>query len=74
MTFLDKIKENENAINVSSLAIQDFQFSGGTEVETVGEDGQVTVTANPNAEGDSELQMTIAFYNAKMIDKPELGD
>ena len=74
MTFLDKIKENENAINVSSLAIQDFQFSGGTEVETVGEDGQVTVTTNPNAEGDSELQMTIAFYNAKMIDKPELGD
>ena len=78
MTFIDKIKEEENAIAITSLAISDYTFSGGlessTREEVNPETGEVTVvTVGPaSADGNSALSITLSFYNAKEIDEPKV--
>lgn len=74
MNFLDNIKDDQNAINIYSLNISNYNFSDGTEREVTDAEGNVTTVANPNAEGESSLDMGMLFYNAKELDKPDLGD
>lgn len=69
MLFLDKIKEDNNAVLVNSVSISDYQFLGGLEI---GPDGEPIIT--PGAEGTSSMTLAISFYNAKEIDEPILGD
>ena len=74
MTFLDTIKENENALNISTVAISDYEFKDGATREVTDAEGNVQVVADPNAEGKSVMNIVIDFYNAKEIDNPDLGD
>jgi Tfp pilus assembly protein PilO len=74
MNFIDTIKEDSNAINITSLDIANYAFNDGTSREVTDEEGNVTVVANPNAEGTSELNIVMDFFNAKELDKPDLGD
>jgi hypothetical protein len=74
MNFLDTIKDDNNAINIYNVNISNYNFSDGTETEQTDAEGNVTKVANPNAEGTSQLEIDMLFYNAKEIDKPDLGD
>jgi hypothetical protein len=74
MAFLDKINEDENALVISDVTIVDYQFNGGREVTSVGEDGQEIVTIDQNKEGTSRMSLNLTMFNAKEIDKPDLGD
>lgn len=102
MTFLDKIKDDKNAILVQSVDISDYTFSGGLEEEEVQQQPQVVEQVEPQlddegnpievetqaateaprsnndevapGEGTSEMSIVVTFYNAKPIDKPDLGD
>lgn len=74
MNFIDTIKDDSNAININTLEIANYAFNDGTGREVADEEGNVTVVANPNAEGTSELSITMDFFNAKELDKPDLGD
>ena len=76
LTFVDKIQEDTNAILITDLEINDYTFSGGlestTREEVNPETGEVTViTVGPTStDGDSEVNITVSFYNAKEIDEP----
>jgi len=78
MTFIDKMKEDQNAIAITSLNISDYTFSGGLEASTREEvnpeTGEVTtVTVAPTStDGDSTVTINVSFYNAKEIDEPVL--
>ncbi|MEE5993751.1 MAG: hypothetical protein V3G42_10985 [Oscillospiraceae bacterium] len=78
LTFVDKIKEDTNAITITELEIDDYTFSGGlestTREEVNPETGEVTViTEGPTStDGDSEVEIAVSFYNAKEIDEPVL--
>ncbi|MDE7094567.1 MAG: hypothetical protein K2O52_06625 [Oscillospiraceae bacterium] len=81
MMFLDKIKEDENAILVTTVTINDYQFGAGQtrieNVETTDEEGNVTTTTREvtlDGDGKSEMDLELAFYNAKPIDNPNIGD
>jgi hypothetical protein len=74
MTFLDAIKENENAVNVSSVTVSNYQFEDGATRQVTDAEGNVQTVADPNAEGKSTMTLTIRFFNAKEIDNPDLGD
>lgn len=74
MTFLDTIKDNENAMHVSAVDISDYKFSEGVTREVADEEGNITTVKDPNAEGKSTLRLTLSLYNAKEIDNPDLGD
>jgi Tfp pilus assembly protein PilO len=74
MNFLDAIKEDNNAINIYDLSIPNYNFSDGTEREVTDAEGNVTKVADPNADGTSQLDISMLFYNAKELDKPDLGD
>ena len=74
MTFLGKIDTDKNAVIVKEMDIEDYDFIDGTEEEIVDELGNTTVRIDPNAVGTSEVTIILSFYNAKEIDKPELGD
>lgn len=109
MAFMEKIKDDPNAVLINNVSISDYTFSGGLEEET---DAAPPVTEAPPApeegeegaegegveepteapteapaqtpaaggeqtllaDGYSEMSLTVTFYNAKAIDKPELGD
>ncbi|MDE6088595.1 MAG: hypothetical protein K2G25_09440 [Oscillospiraceae bacterium] len=78
--FLDKIKEDENAIRVTSVDIADYTFGKGqTRMETVestDEEGNVTTTqreVTDNGDGKSELTLSLTFYNAMPIDEPDFS-
>ena len=73
MNFLDTMKDDTNAIYISGLAISDYTFSGGTSKIVTDEEGNTTEVADPNADGFSELALTIEYCNAKELDKPDLG-
>lgn len=74
MNFLDAMKEDNNAIYITTLDITDYQFSGGATREQTDAEGNVTTVVDPNAEGTSALSIDMLFYNAKELDKPDLGD
>lgn len=74
MNFLDTIKDDNNAINIYSLGIPNYNFNDGTERQVTDAEGNVTTVADPNAEGTSTLDISMLFYNAKELDKPDLGD
>jgi len=90
MTFLDKIKEYDEAVLVESVNISDYKFNGGIEegepavqqVVTVDEAGNEVITeqavpaeaAGEAGLGTSAMELSITFYNAKEIDVPDLGD
>ena len=74
MAFLDKINEDENALVIDDVTISDYQFNGGREVTSVGEDGQPVVTIDQSKEGTSLMSLDLTMFNAKAIDKPDLGD
>jgi hypothetical protein len=74
MTFLDTIKEDENAVIVNSVSIADYTFSDGAEKQVTDAEGNVTTVKDPNAEGKSDLTIELSLYNAKTIDKPDLGE
>ena len=74
MNFLDTIKDDQNAVNIYNLNISNYNFSDGTEREVTDAEGNVTKVANPNADGESALTIDMLFYNAKELDKPDLGD
>lgn len=81
MNFLTAIQEDDNAVMITSLDITDYQFGAGeVSIETyevTDEEGNVTTqTREVTQEGDgsSELNISITFYNAKVIDQPDLGD
>ncbi len=76
MAFIDKIKEDTNAVAITSLDISDYTFSGGlestTREEVNPETGEVTVVTVPptSTDGVSALNIVVSFYNAKEIDEP----
>ncbi len=78
LTFVDKMKEDTNAVAITTLGISDYTFSGGlestTREEVNPETGEVTViTVGPTStDGDSTLNITISFYDAKEIDEPKV--
>lgn len=74
MNFLDAIKDDQNALNIYSLNIANYNFSDGTERQVTDAEGNVTTVANPNADGESQLTINMLFYNAKELDKPDLGE
>jgi hypothetical protein len=74
MAFLEKIRDDENALVIDSLNIDDYQFNGGREVVSIGEDGQEVVTIDQSKEGTSVMTLNMTMYNAKEIDEPDLGD
>ena len=83
MTFLTKITEDENAVRVTAVSIEDYTFGAGqtqtiTEQQTA-EDGTVTevtreVPMAADGQGESQMDISMTFYNAKPIDEPVLGD
>lgn len=74
MTFLEKIDSDPNAVLVKNVAVANYKFTDGLEEEGVGPDGQPTVVTNPDAVGTSDITIAIAFYNAKDMEKPDLGE
>lgn len=75
MNFLDTIQADNNAINVDAIDIANYTF------EDEEEEGQSARPARPapTAEGEepggtSEMTLDLKFYNAKTMDKPDLGD
>lgn len=68
LTFLDKIEADTNAVLVTGLDINNYEFTDGLEEDI---NGNFIVT--PGVEGTSEITMVVSFYNAKEIDKPDLG-
>lgn len=73
MLFLEKIDTDNNAVLIKGVKIDDYQFRGGLEEDQLGADG-LPVTVVTDGEGYSTMTIEIAFYNAKEIDKPNLGD
>ena len=84
MAFLTKmIEEEENAVRVTSVSIADYTFGEG-QTQTITEqqtnpDGTVTevtreVPLASDGQGESEMEISITFYNAMPIDQPVLGD
>ncbi|MBR0485767.1 MAG: hypothetical protein IJJ69_13500 [Oscillospiraceae bacterium] len=84
MAFLTKmIEEEENAVRVTSVSIEDYTFGEG-QTQTITEqqtnpDGTVTevtreVPLASDGQGESEMEISITFYNAMPIDQPVLGD
>lgn len=79
LAFVDKLKEETNAVIITSLKVDDYTFSGGlessTREEVNPETGEVTVVtvAPTSTDGDSDMDIVISFYNAKEIDEPELN-
>ncbi|MBR1554338.1 MAG: hypothetical protein IJ644_02970 [Oscillospiraceae bacterium] len=84
MTFLTKmIEEEENAARITSVSISDYTFGEG-QTQTITEqqtnpDGTVTevtreVPVASDGQGESEMDISITFYNAMPIDEPVLGD
>ena len=83
MTFLTKMTEDENAVRVTKVDIKDYTFGAGqtqtiTEQQTA-EDGTVTevtreVPMAADGQGESEMEISMTFYNAKPIEEPVLGD
>ncbi len=83
MTFLTKITEDENAVRVTAVSIEDYTFGAGqtqtiTEQQTDAEGNVTTVTrevpAAADGQGESQMDISMTFYNAKPIDEPVLGD
>ncbi len=74
MLFLEKIDAEPNAVLVKSVNIANYAFTDGLEQESIGPDGQPTITIDPNGVGTSEISIDIAFYNAKNMEKPDLGE
>lgn len=79
--FLDKVKEDENAILVTAVEIADYQFGAGQtrmeNVESTDAEGNVTTTqreVSVEGDGKSELTLSLTFYNAKPIDEPDFGN
>lgn len=83
MTFLNAMKEDEHAFNITAVEIADYTFGEG-QTQTITEqqtnpDGTVTevtrqVPVATNGEGESSISVGITFYNAKPVDDPYLGD
>ena len=84
MTFLTKmVEEEENAARITSVSISDYTFGEG-QTQTITEqqtnpDGTVTevtreVPVASDGQGESEMDISITFYNAMPIDEPVLGD
>ena len=83
MTFLTKITEDENAVRVTAVSIEDYTFGAGqtqtiTEQQTDAEGNVTTVTrevpAAADGQGESQMDISMTFYNAKPIEQPVLGD
>ena len=74
MMFLEKIRDEENTLIINSLSIPDYQFNGGREVVTVNEEGQPVTTIDESLDGTCQMEISLTMYNAKAIDKPDLGD
>lgn len=74
MLFLEKIDADPNAVLVKTVAIDNYEFTDGLEQESIGADGQTVITIDPNGIGTSEITIEIAFYNAKDMEKPDLGE
>ncbi len=85
MTFLDAMKADTNAIQVTQVNIDDYTFSGGLEDEDAepqfDEEGNQIIDARPavtnkdgEEEGTSKITIILSFYNAVAIDDPILGD
>ncbi len=72
MNFLNKIESDNNAVLIKTVDIANYEFTDGLEIE--GPDGTMIPNPDPNAEGFSEVTMTIGFYNAKAVDEPDLGN
>ncbi len=70
MVFLQKIADDKNAILVEALDISDYKFWGGLELDEVTKEPLVEDT---DGIGTSEMNLTVSFYNAKVLDEPELG-
>jgi hypothetical protein len=72
----------ENAVRVTSISIDDYTFGEGktqviTEQQT-DEAGNVTTVTREvpmasDGNGESTMEISLTFYNAKPIDQPDLG-
>lgn len=83
MAFLTAMAEDENAVRITGVDIDDYSFGAGQtqtiEEQQTAEDGTVTtvtreVPVAADGQGLSEMEISMAFYNAKPIDEPVLGD
>ncbi len=81
MKFLAAIEEDENAILVRSVNIEDYSF-GENKTQTITEQqtdeaGNVTTVTREvpaGTVGESKIDILLTFYNAMPIDEPVLGD
>lgn len=83
MAFLKAIEEEENAVNITSVEIEDYSFGEG-QTQTVEEqqtnpDGTVSTVSREvpvasDGNGESAMELELTFYNAMPIDEPVLGD
>ncbi len=76
LNFLNKISEETNAVLVTKVSVDNYQFNDGLEATITGPDGQVMTVVQEAAGGNgtSSVTINIAFYNAKPIDEPYLGE
>lgn len=76
LMFLDKLSEEKNAVLIEAVSVDNYQFNDGLESTVTGPDGQVMTVVQEAADGNgtSSVTINIAFYNAKPIDEPNLGE
>ena len=83
MAFITKMTEEQNAVRITAVDIDDYSFGAG-QTQTISEQqtdeaGNVTTVTREvpmaaDGQGESKMNISMTFYNAKPIDEPELGD
>ncbi len=71
MTFLDKISSDTNAVLVTGIEIEDYEFMGSDVV--IGPNGEAAILVDPGEDGIAQMKIILSFYNAETIDEPDLG-
>lgn len=75
MKFLAKIDEDNNAVLVTTVNIENYQFdeSESPSAGGAGDEAAVIQKVEPNT-GTSRVIINISFYSAVPIDEPDLGE
>lgn len=69
MSFLDKMDAEKNAILVNEVAVENYKFTDGLELDEYGD----PMPGENLEEGTSNMVVNVKFFNAKQIDQPNLG-
>ncbi|MBR4101878.1 MAG: hypothetical protein IKK51_08400 [Oscillospiraceae bacterium] len=69
MKFLEGIDSDKNAILVNEVAVENYQFTDGLELDEYGD----PMPGENLEEGTSIMLLNIRFFSAKEVDQPNLG-